>query len=117
MHYNKQVKSYSLSSNPVFKLYTIFLYGEENNRTPLVARLYFELDSKTSLTPHRVESGVPVISYYQWEWPRIVDLLRNENPLWFWAVISDDGNIANASLGTRGLEPVGEGEITNPNIV
>lgn len=117
MHYNKKVTRYYLGINPIFRGYTtIFLYGEENNNTQLVARFYFEPDNKAVLTPHRFENGCPVIYYYQRDWAMIVDLLRNEGPLWFWAFVSDGVTIANSVLSTQYTEPVGEGEMPNPQI-
>lgn len=117
MHYNKKVTRYHLSSNPVFKNSTIFLYDVEKNNTQLVARLYFEPNNRVTLTPHRFENGVPVVYYHQRDWAMIVDLLRNESPLYFWAYVSNGVTISNAMLNTDSTEPVGEGEIPNPNIV
>ncbi|MEE6185780.1 hypothetical protein [Niabella digestorum] len=109
MNYNKQITRYYWSINPIFRMYsTIFLYGPING-SELIGRLYFEDDNAPTLTPHRFENNCLVL-FFRWrDMPYIIDMLRNESPLWLWAYINGD-KIENATISTD-AEPVGEGEL------
>lgn len=107
MHYRSRVTRYYCGINPVFTNTTaIVLFNEDS----LAGRLYFEPNKQRSLTPHRFEDGCPVLYFYQEMMPQIIDLLRNEAPMWLWAYVINETQINNAVLSTDYYEPVGEGE-------
>lgn len=111
MNYHQNITRYYYGINAVYPHFTtIFLYNENK----LAGRIYFEPASKIKLSPHRFESGHPVLYFRQSMMVQIVDMLRNEAPIWLWAIVNGT-QISNAVLGTDYAEPTGEGEGVRPN--
>ena len=79
----------------------IYLYDENGNT---VARLRFTRD--TIPPPSVGASGSYILYYTRGEYRDVVDMLRNEEPIYFWW-----GGETSVSYVRTGREGVGEGEI------
>ena len=82
----------------------IGLYGDSG----LIAGLYFHNDPSTLPDQdHIPDTGQPMLHYPVEDFANVIDLLRNESPVYYRQV----GGWSMASISTS-MEPVGEGEPT-----
>ena len=80
------------------------LYGDDG----IIAGLYFHNDSSTMPdSDHLPDTGQPMLHYPVSDFANVIDLLRNESPVYYREV----GGWSMGSITTT-MEPVGEGEPT-----
>lgn len=103
-HEIKEYKYYTYSSRDASKANTvILLYGD----TRYLGAAFFSNDDATPLEPAvKYSSGIIGLRYRYADLPVIIDMLRNEKPLY----LIYDGE-KNSRISTT-PEPVGEGEDT-----
>jgi hypothetical protein len=101
-NYQYYVFSSRDSSNPPS---TVILLYDQNNTT--VGSLWFVKESGTLPTAHQVGS-LYLLAYSYADLPVIVDMLRNEAPVYL--IVDPTGNVVNWRISTF-EEPVGEGEL------
>lgn len=108
----KQIKRYSVayygggkrSTAPYDYRAIIGLYDDAG----LIAGLYFHAEARTiPPSDHLPTSGQPMSHFPIEDFPRVLDLLRNEAPVYY----EQFSGWPMASLSTS-LEPIGEGEPT-----
>ncbi|MBZ4423135.1 hypothetical protein [Myxococcus sp. RHSTA-1-4] len=101
------IKQYSLKVNSANEYYNnvLYIYGDFG-----LAYLYFIAEG-APLSQNRKRSGENVfdIFFRMYSWAHLVDLLRNEKPVYFFF----DDSLSTASLGPE-REPVGEEEAQRP---
>ncbi len=106
--YTFRVKSYSYymwSSRMKYKC-NIVLNGENDE----LCALWFEENNHEILIRAKEEAPRQYSFYYHYfEFPYIIDMLRNESPVW--VHFNDDGGYNNSRISTD-EEPVGEGQET-----
>jgi hypothetical protein len=75
----------------------------------LIAGLYFHVNPNTMPDgDYLPDAGQPMVHYPIGEFPRILDVLRNEKPVYY----QQSGNNWSGMAGlTTSFEPVGEGEL------
>jgi hypothetical protein len=111
MAYNEQIKKYTASYYSGGKTANGYKYraiiGLRRDDGSLLGAAYFHRSPDTMPnTDHRSSSGY-VYCHYRWEdFPQVLDLLRNEKPVYL-RYVGGGWNLA--SIDTS-LEPIGEGE-------
>ena len=94
------------SSLTEFKLRAIINIGRAEE---VYAELLFGIDPVGMPDEDELNSGFATCHYRADDFPQVLDLLRNERPLWF--VFDENWKLGFLQVGP---EPVGEGEITWP---
>ena len=92
--------------------YRFWYYGKNEHR--LYIQVFHENAYIGSLTFHkedqrpdnRMEAGFIHLSYAKEDYPNIIDLLRNESPIFIW--YNPDNHVG--GLAGDAKEPIGEGE-------
>ena len=93
---------YHWSSRSQYKS-NIVLFGEGEE----TVAIWFESDPEAELAPARILTpNNYAFYYYQEQMSDIIDMLRNEKPIW--VHFNDNGGLNNSRIATS-KEPVGEG--------
>ena len=111
MAYQEEIKKYDVAYYAGGKNTTGYQYraiiGLRRDDGSLIGGAYFHRDPATMPNTDEQTSSGYVWCHYSWEdFPRVLDLLRNEKPVYVRYVA---GGWRIASI-TTSLEPVGEGE-------
>jgi hypothetical protein len=111
MAYQEEIKKYDVAYSAGGKNTTGYQYraiiGLRRDDGSLIGGAYFHRDPATMPNTDEQTSSGYVWCHYSWEdFPRVLDLLRNEKPVYVRYVA---GGWRIASI-TTSLEPVGEGE-------
>jgi hypothetical protein len=107
-----EIKNYYVSLNAGgkkninSKLYRAIISLRDKDGFPFASALFFEGEAPMPDTDTQNSDGYITMNFKSEDFPRVLDILRNEKPVYVWY----NKNFEMASINTSAFEPIGDGE-------